>query len=177
MHRLILAGCVLAIGLSARPRELVGAVQPARAAAIEAMRHAASGEVALVFGTEMFGLTNEELARCQILAMIPANPEYSSLNLAAAVQVMCYELRLAAGSSEVPVAPQFPLASQDEIELLYRHAAHTLIGLRFLKPERPKRLLPRLRRLFARTRLEHEEVNILRGILASVDDLIERAKR
>ena len=70
-----LAGCVLAIGLSARPRELVGAVQPARAAAIEAMRHAASGEVALVFGTEMFGLTNEELARCQILAMIPANPE------------------------------------------------------------------------------------------------------
>ena len=133
--------------------------------------------MALVFGTEMFGLTNDELARCQLLAMIPANPEYTSLNLAAAVQIMCYELRMAVGVSEVAPAPAFPPATQDEIERLYRHAAHTLVALNFLNPKRPKRLLPRLRRLFARTRLEHEEVNILRGILASVDDVIGRRKK
>jgi tRNA/rRNA methyltransferase len=171
-----LAGCIFAIGLSARSRELVGEILSAREAAVEAMRQAGQGEVALVFGTEMSGLTNDELARCQSLAMIPANPAYSSLNLAAAVQVMCYEIRMAAGENRVPCAPAFPLASQDAIELLYRHAARTLVALDFLNPQRPKRLLPRLRRLFARTRLEHEEVNILRGILASVDAVIAREK-
>jgi tRNA/rRNA methyltransferase len=171
-----LAGCILAIGLSARSRELVGEILPAREAAVEAIRQAGRGDVALVFGTEMSGLTNDELARCQSLAMIPANPAYSSLNLAAAVQVMCYELRMATGENSVPGAPAFPLASQDAIELLYRHAAGTLVALDFLDPRRPRRLLPRLRRLFARTRLEHEEVNILRGILASVDAVIARQK-
>jgi tRNA/rRNA methyltransferase len=172
-----LAGAVLAIGLSARPRELVGDVRPARAAAADAIGHAAQGDVALVFGTEMSGLSNDELARCQMLAMIPANPAYTSLNLAAAVQVMCYELRVAAGAGVVGAAPAFPPATQDDVENLYRHAAHTLIGLGFLNPQRPRRLLPRLRRLFARTRLEREEVNILRGILASIDAVIERQRK
>src|SRR6185436_20129236 len=88
-----LAGCVLAIGLSARHRELVGKVQSARDAAVEAIDHAATGEVAIVFGTETFGLTNDDVSRCQTLAFIPANPDYGSLNLAAAVQVVAYELR------------------------------------------------------------------------------------
>jgi tRNA/rRNA methyltransferase len=172
-----LAGCVLAVGLSARPRELIAGTVPVRAAALEAIAYATAGDVALVFGTEMFGLTNDELTRCQLLAMIPANPDYASLNLAAAVQVVCYELRMAAGADAVVPAPTFPPATQDEIERLYRHAARTLIALNFLNPRRPKRLLPRLRRLFARTRLEHEEVSILRGILARIDEVLPGKKR
>ena len=171
-----LAGCVLAIGLSARHRELVGSVWPARQAAAEAVAHAAAGDVALVFGGETFGLTNEEASRCQALAFIPANPDYGSLNLAAAVQVMAYEARMAAGMVGGYAAITYPPATQDEIESLHGHAARTMQALGFYDPERPRRLLPRLRRLFARTRLEHEEVNILRGILASVDRALKKAR-
>jgi tRNA/rRNA methyltransferase len=169
-----LAGCVLAIGLSARHRELVGQVWPAREAALEAIRHASAGEVALVFGTETFGLTNDEASRCQALAYIPSNPDYGSLNLAAAVQVLAYEIRMAAGLIGGYAALTYQPAAQDEIAGLHSHAARTLRDLGFFNPERPRRLLPRLRRLFSRTRLEHEEVNILRGILASVDRLLKR---
>ena len=169
-----LAGCVLAIGLSARHRELVGSVLGARDAAIEAVRHAAIGDVALVFGNETSGLDNDEVARCQVLAFIPTNPDYGSLNLAAAVQVLAYEVRMAAGLHGGYAAITYPPASQDEIEALHRHAARTLTDLQFFNPARPRRLLPRLRRLFARTRLEREEVNILRGILASVDEALKK---
>lgn len=166
-----LSGSVVAIGLSARRREFVGSVLPIRAAAAEALRYAARGDVAIVFGTEMSGLSNAEILRCQILAMIPANPHYSSLNLAAAVQIAAYELRMASEEEEVPPAPVFAPATQDEIERLYAHGERTLTAMRFLKTERPRRLMPRLRRLFARARLEKEEVNILRGILTRVDEL------
>ena len=169
-----LAGCALAIGLSARHRELVGQVWPAREAALEAVRHATAGDVALVFGTEMFGLTNDEVSRCQALAYIPSNPDYGSLNLAAAVQVLSYEVRMAAGLVGGYAALTYQPAAQDEIAGLHLHAARTLRDLGFFNPERPRRLLPRLRRLFARTRLEHDEVNILRGILAGVDRALQR---
>jgi tRNA/rRNA methyltransferase len=171
-----LAGCVLAIGLSARHRELVGQVWAARDAAVEAVRHAATGDVALVFGTEMFGLTNYDVSHCQALAFIPANPDYGSLNLAAAVQVLAYELRMAAGMVGGYAAVTYQLAAQDEVAGLHAHAARTLTDLGFFNPARPRRLLPRLRRLFARTRLEREEVNILRGILASVDQALKRTR-
>src|SRR4051794_25413544 len=117
-----LAGCVLAIGLSARHRELVGKVQSARDAAVEAIGHAAGGDVAIVFGTETYGLTNDEVGRCQNLAFIPANPDYGSLNLAAAVQVVAYELRMAAGMSGGYAAVTYALAAQDEIAGLHAHA-------------------------------------------------------
>jgi tRNA/rRNA methyltransferase len=169
-----LAGCAFAIGFSARPREFAGAVLPLRAAAAEALAYAREGEVALVFGTEMSGLSNDQLARCQLVATIPANPHYASLNVAAAVQIAAYELRLAAVGGTVWSAPRFPPATSDEIEQLFAHGARTLIAMGFLDPARPKRLLPRLRRLFARARLEKEEVNILRGILARVDELLAR---
>ncbi|MFS8086760.1 MAG: RNA methyltransferase [Acidobacteriota bacterium] len=171
-----LTGCVLAVGLSARHRELVGQVWSAREAAIETIRHAAKGEVALVFGTEMSGLTNDEASRCQALVYIPANPDYGSLNLAAAVQVLAYEIRMAAGLVGGYAAVTYRLAAQDEIAGLHHHAARTMRDLGFFNPERPRRLLPRLRRLFSRTRLEHEEVNILRGILASVDRALKKAR-
>jgi tRNA/rRNA methyltransferase len=166
-----LAGATLTIGLSARRREFAGRVLAVRDAAEEAVGHALHGDVALVFGTEMSGLTNDELARCAIAATIPANPTYPSLNLAAAVQVAAYELRVAAMGNRVWSAPRHPSATHDEIEGLYSHAQRTLTSMAFLNPAMPKRLLPRLRRLFGRAVLEREEVNILRGILARIDEL------
>jgi tRNA/rRNA methyltransferase len=169
-----LAGCAAAIGFSARPREFAGRVLAVREAAVEAIAQAAHGDVALVFGTEMSGLSNAELARCGIVATIPADADYASLNLAAAVQVVAYEMRLAATGGDVWRAPRFAPASVDEIEALYAHGTATLAAMRFLDPRMPKRLLPRLRRLFSRTALEKEEVNILRGILARIDQLLAR---
>ena len=167
-----LAGCALAIGLSARPRAFAGRVMPIREASREAVLRAADGEVALVFGTEMSGLSNEELALCGIAATIPANPDYPSLNVAAAVQVAAYEMRMAAGEGDVWRAPRFAPATHDDLESLYSHAQRTLADMRFLDPRRPRLLMPRLRRLFGRAVLEREEVNILRGILARIDQLL-----
>lgn len=168
-----LSGASLTIGLSARRREFAGQVLPMRDAARRAIAEAASAEVALVFGAEMSGLSNEELARCAVVATIPANPGYASLNLAAAVQVAAYELFVAALGGHVWRAPRFAAATHDEVESLYAHAARTLTDLRFFDPRMPRRLLPRLRRLFARAGLEREEVNILRGILARVDEKLD----
>jgi tRNA/rRNA methyltransferase len=173
-----LAGASCVIGLSARPRELAAGVVNLRdAAALALSPGAGSGDIALLFGTEMSGLSNAELARSTLIATIPANPGYASLNLAAAVQVACYELRMAAGAGAVWAAPRFAPATHDEIEALYAHATRTLVAIGFLDPARPRRLLPRLRRLFARAGLEKEEINILRGILARVDALFGREKR
>jgi tRNA/rRNA methyltransferase len=125
--------------------------------------------VALVFGAETNGLTNEELDHCQMRVMIPANPEYASLNLAAAVQVLAYELRTSALAGVAKPEEQVNWAELEEIEGFFGHIEGVMVASGFLDPASPKRLMHRLRRLFARTRLEREEVNILRGILTSVD--------
>ncbi len=122
-----------------------------------------------MFGNERTGLANEHVEQCSALAHIPANPAYSSLNLAQAVQVLAYELRVAflEQASEPPAQPSAEagtLAQSDEIERMYVHLENALIALDFLDPRNPKKLMPRLRRLFARTGLEREEVNILRGV-------------
>jgi tRNA/rRNA methyltransferase len=169
-----LHGAVLTIGFTARPREFAGRVLAVRDAALQAVAHAAHGDVAFAFGTEMSGLSNDELARCGVFATIPASPSYASLNLAAAVQVAAYELRVAATGGEVWRAQRFEPATSDAIEALYAHVARTLSAMRFLDARMPKRLLPRLRRLFARAGLEKEEVNILRGILARMDQFMRR---
>jgi len=171
-----LAGCAFSLGLSARPRAFAGQVLPLREAAVAALRRVDDGDVALVFGTEMSGLSNADLAQCEMAATIPANPDFASLNVAAAVQLATYELRLAAGLREVWFAPKFAAATHDEIEALYAHSRSTLTALRFLDPARPRRLLPRLRRLFGRAGLEREEVNILRGILARIDQITGRGR-
>jgi len=165
-----LQGCSLVIGLTARKRELSHEAISPREAAAEALAIAASQEVALVFGGETNGLSNEELILCQRLAHIPANPEYSSLNLAAAVQVLAYELRMAAEATPLTVAKRLQLATHDEVEGFYVHLEQTLIDIGFLDPALPKRLMSRLRRLFTRARLQKEEVNILRGILKSISE-------
>ncbi|MEZ0232931.1 MAG: RNA methyltransferase [Methylophilaceae bacterium] len=162
-----LTGCTLVIGLSARKRQLSHELVQIHEAANRAWNIAQDQKVALVFGTEMSGLSNAELDLCQLLAMIPTNPDFSSLNLAAAVQVVCYELRMASlqdAASTIAAAPM-PLATSDDTEGLYRHLEETLVKIGFLNPAEPKRLMQRIRRMYARTKLEKEEVNILRGIL------------
>ncbi len=160
-----LAGTVFAAAMTARQRELAAPVRWARDGAAEVVAATEQGDVALVFGNETAGLTNEELALCRIPVTIPANPAYSSLNLGAAVQVMCYELRLAALGQEAPPASEYEPASFEEVQRLYAHLEEALAEIGFLDPANPKRLMPRLRRLFDRVGLEKEEVSILRGML------------
>ena len=160
-----LAGTVLAAAMTARQREMAPPPKWAREAAPEIVGAAAHGPVALVFGNETAGLSNEEVALCSLPVMIPANPGYSSLNLAAAVQVMCYELRLAAIAPGSPPAPENPPAGFEEIRRFYEHLEAAVTQSGFLDPAHPKRLMPRLRRLFDRIRLERDEVSLLRGML------------
>lgn len=170
-----LTGCVLVIGTSARRRGLSGpALDPRQCAAriAELEDHA---ETALVFGRESSGLSNDELDRCHYRVFIPANPEFGSLNLAAAVQVLAYELRmawLAAMPVEEAQRPA-PSATAEDMERFYAHLQRVLLVIGFLDPANPRHLMRRLRRLFNRAQPSQVEMNILRGILSSV----ERPKR
>ena len=166
-----LSGTMLAMAMTARRRELAVPALWARDGAAELVATAAGGEVALVFGNETSGLSNEELASCRRWAMIPANADFSSLNLAAAVQVMCYELRLAALDPGLPpaISGAGQLACHDEVEGLIAHIERAALSSAFLDPASPKRLIPRLRRMFSRAAPEKEEVNILRCLLAALE--------
>lgn len=161
--------CVLAIGTSARARHTAWPLLNARDAAQAAVSQALPGQkVALVFGRERSGLTNEELDHCRIHLRIPTNPDYASLNLAAAVQVVSYEVRMAAGAS-VPVVPiEQPVAVAD-MEGLYEHWTEVLTASGYYDPDEPKLLMRRLRRLFNRAAPDRTELNILRGALRSLD--------
>jgi tRNA/rRNA methyltransferase len=168
-----LAGTVFAVACTARSRDLSHAVLTARETGTRLAREATRGPVALVFGPEHSGLTAREVSRCSAIGMIPANPDYSSLNLAAAVQIFTYEVRQA--TQAVVSYPQeaYEAANYEEVELFFRHLEQTLYEIEFLDPKQPKRLMQRLRRLFQRARLEKEEVNILRGILSAVQKPIK----
>lgn len=164
-----IADCRLVLGTSARLRSLKWPQLNPRETADQVLKEAGEGRVALVFGRERVGLTNEELALCHYLVNIPSNPEYSSLNLAAAVQIICYELMMQGGGVEPAEAQELgemPV-DQEEMERLYGHFETTLIELDFLDPDNPKHLMRRLRRLYNRVRLTQNEVNILRGILTA----------
>jgi len=162
-----LSGCALALGTSARLRSLPMPMFDARRAARQALQESGAHDVALLFGRERYGLTNEEMMRCQYLVNIPANPEYSSLNLAQAVQIMAYELRVAAlGVADVSLPPlDWEPVDDRQLELFFEHLEQTLLDIRFLNPKQPKKLMMRLRRLFNRARPDQNELNILRGIL------------
>lgn len=170
-----LADCSLVLGASARLRSLPWPLSDARRAAQRAAAGAVAGqEVALVFGREHSGLSNEELQRCHYLLHIPANPDFSSLNLAAAVQVVSYELRMALLGDE-PLAPdEGDYASADELESFYAHLEQTLISVGFLDPDNPRQVMRRLRRLYNRARTERVELNILRGILTETQKRVRR---
>jgi tRNA/rRNA methyltransferase len=167
-----IADCVYVVGSSARGRDFVGETTDVRSACVTAIQHLhadATQKVAIVFGCEMSGMTNAEVALCQSLAYVPANPQYSSLNLGSAVQVFAYELRMAAGLQEGYQAPQFQLASQGDIERMFEHMETAFTTIGFFNPHNPKRLFPRLRRLFNRTKLEKEEVDIFRGVFRAME--------
>ncbi len=168
-----LAGTVLAAAVTARRRELSLPRRTAREAAGEIVEWAARGEVALVFGNETSGLSNEEVGLCAMPVTIPTDSAFSSLNLGAAVQLLSYEVRLAALGASPGVSSGYyddtqpQPATHDEVEGFFGHLEQAVIQSGFLDPANPRRLLPRLRRLFGRVRLEKEEVGMLRGMLTS----------
>ena len=170
-----LHGVVYTVAMTARLRDISMEVKTPREAMPLLLQHAATQPVALLFGTEMSGLTNEEIGKAQVLVNIPANPDFSSLNLAAAVQVMSYELNVAA-QNFLPDTPEVHPASHEQIEGFFAHMEKTLFEIGFLTTQNPVRLMQRLRRLYARARLEQEEINILRGILSVATEYNERLR-
>ncbi len=159
-----ISDCVAAFAMSARPREWSPQVLDVRSAALRATD--IEGEVAFVFGNEAAGLTNEEMMACQVLVHIPASREFSSLNLAQAVQVVAYELRMCTDPS-MPFSRVEKLATVEDLEGLYRHLEEAAVKSGFMTPS--SRLQERWRRLFSRVpALEREEVNILRGLLKAL---------
>jgi len=175
--------CTLAVGASARSRTLPWPMITPRALCEQLPAELASpaARVALVFGREDSGLTNAELQRCHAHVHIPTNPDFSSLNLAAAVQVVAYECRqawlgqqVASSPAEMPAAE--PLASHRELEHYFAHLERTLVAIGFHDPATPRQLMARLRRFTLRARPERMELNILRGILTATEQQAGRHK-
>lgn len=177
-----LEGCNFAAAVSARLREFSPPLWSPRAFASHVSTDGAGLRAALIFGNERFGLPNQIVEQCNVLINIPANPAYSSLNLAQAAQVLAYECRVAAESGEATpgeatsgvVGFHGETASLAQIDGMYAHLEQALVAIDFLDADHPKKLMPRLKRLFARTQLETEEVNILRGI---ANQILKLAKR
>ncbi|MEE8107901.1 MAG: tRNA (cytosine(32)/uridine(32)-2'-O)-methyltransferase TrmJ [Gammaproteobacteria bacterium] len=164
-----LTGCGLVAAVSARQRSLAWPCKTPHEAAAEIVASTANTSVALLFGREKYGLTNAELERCHLLISIPANPDYSSLNLAMAVQVLAYEIRLARGQTSLPPASADPPpAAAEDMQRFYRHLEEVLLENGFLDPDNPRHLMRRLRRLFNRAVPDENEINILRGMLAAM---------
>jgi len=172
-----LAGCSLVVGTSARSRTLPWPMLDPRECGLKSVAEGQQAPVALVFGRERVGLTNDELQKCHYHVAIAANPEYSSLNLAMAVQVIAYEVRMAwlatqekgetTDQKEDEVA--YPLV--DDLERFYGHLEQTLLSTGFIRAGHPGQVMNKLRRMFTRARPETQELNILRGILASIEQL------
>lgn len=160
------ADCNFVIGVSGKKRSLSQEVFNVREAAAKTKALANTQQVALVFGNETNGLSSSQAGLCQALATIPANPEYNSLNLSQAVQIMCYELRMAITGGKSHVENNaVELATQVELEHFYTHMREVLEDIGYINPRAPKKLFERLRRMYARSRLEKEEVHLLRGVL------------
>ncbi|WP_086113157.1 tRNA (cytosine(32)/uridine(32)-2'-O)-methyltransferase TrmJ [Xenorhabdus beddingii] len=170
-----LAGCELVIGTSARSRTLSWPMVEPRECGERCVKTASHSPVAVVFGRERVGLTNEELQKCHYHLYIPTNPEYGSLNLAMAVQLVSYEIRMAHLSAQE--APEKPIVSDDEIEYpavedmerFYQHLEQVLNESGFIRKAHPGQIMNKLRRLYTRARPETQELNILRGILTSME--------
>jgi len=163
-----IADCQIVIGSSARCRTISWPEITPRECAEKLSLDARDNKVAIVFGRESSGLKNEELDLCQYLLRIPCNPDYSSLNLAAAVQVICYELFVASGQRyDVAIGDkgEIPLATADQMESYYEHLAQALSDIGFMHPDKSKTIMRRLRRVYNRIQLDTKELDILRGIL------------
>lgn len=160
--------CGLVVGASARRRRLTWPELDPRECAETVVESSRTKPVAIVFGPERAGLKNTEMDVCNALVYIPSNPDYSSLNLAMAVQVIAYELRRAQNLDVKPDDDESPPASAEGLEYFYQHLERVLLGSGFLNPENPRTLMRRLRRLFNRARLDENELNIMRGILSAL---------
>lgn len=170
-----IADCGLVLGTSARERTIQMPLLNPHECAKEVTEISTREKVAIVFGRERVGMYNDELLACQNHVYIPSNPEYSSLNLAMAVQVICYEIRMAHQNESHTIDNEMgPLATAEDLDCFYQHLETVLLTTGFLNPKAPKKLMPRLKRLFGRIRLEEMEVNILRGILSSVEKALSR---
>lgn len=172
-----IADCGLVVGTSARERRIPWPLLTPRECGQRAVVESAEHPIAIVFGREDRGLTNEELHLCNYHVHIPANPEYSALNLGAAVQVICYELRLAMLEQAEGKPLHFddwdvPPAKHSDVELYFEHLQTTLVTLGFLEEDNPRQTLTRLRRLYNRIRLDEMELSILRGILTATQNYI-----
>jgi tRNA (cytidine32/uridine32-2'-O)-methyltransferase len=172
------ADCGLVVGSSARSRTLDWPMLEPRECAEKFAVEGEQHSVALLFGRERTGLTNEELQTCHYHVCIPANPEYSSLNLAMAVQTLSYEVRVAhlnrLESAQTPTVEEYP--NHKELEMFYQHLEKVITGTQFIAADKPNMIMNKLRRLFNRARPESQEINILRGILTSVEKQISDKK-
>ncbi|MBK5074565.1 tRNA (cytosine(32)/uridine(32)-2'-O)-methyltransferase TrmJ [Budviciaceae bacterium CWB-B4] len=171
-----LEGCRLVVGTSARSRTLQWPMLEPRECGVKMCLESAQAPVALVFGRERVGLTNDELQKCHYHVAIPANPDYSSLNLAMAVQILAYEIRVAWLDQQERSKPQpvmvedevYPLA--EDLERFYQHLESTLLNIGFIRAAHPGQIMNKLRRLINRARPESQELNILRGILSAIEN-------
>ena len=165
-----LSGTQMVFGTSARARDLaLPGLTPAQAANVM-VENSGHHQIALVFGREHAGLTNDELMHCHYHVHIPTDPTFSSLNLAQAVQIVAYEVRMHALSPKPHTRKRVqPLATSDDLQPFYPHLTRVLLSIDFLKPDNPGRVEQRLRRLFNRAQLEAMELGLLRGILTQVE--------
>jgi len=167
--RQAIADCVWVAATSARERTIEWPQMGPREVAHALWARSAPGPVALLFGAERTGLTNEEVDFAQVLVQIPANPDFSSLNLAAAVQILCYEIHLASLAVPTQSRRLRPMANQEQFHQFLDHMERTLLSLGFLQPTNPRKLMRRLTRLFFRALPDETEIHILRGILSAID--------
>lgn len=174
------ADCGLVVGTSARSRTLEWPMLEPRECGEKLISEANQHSVAMVFGRERTGLTNDELQLCHYHVCVPANPEYSSLNLAMAVQLLSYEVRMAylalqQSSQSSTLQEEYP--RHQELERFYAHLEQVIMQTEFISAQQPGQVMNKLRRMFTRARPEAQEINILRGILTSVQKSISRKEQ
>ncbi|WP_159566894.1 tRNA (cytosine(32)/uridine(32)-2'-O)-methyltransferase TrmJ [Budvicia diplopodorum] len=177
-----LVGCRLVVGTSARSRTLQWPMLEPRECGVKMTQEASQAPVALVFGRERVGLTNDELQKCHYHVAIPANPDYSSLNLAMAVQILAYEIRVAWLDQQAENAAPLPLEQEEyplaeDLERFYQHMESVLLNIGFIRASHPGQVMNKLRRLINRSRPESQEINILRGILSAIENPDDRNRQ
>jgi tRNA (cytidine32/uridine32-2'-O)-methyltransferase len=176
-----IADCQFVVGTSARGRRIPWPLLDARQCAGRIAEASRQEQVAVLFGREDRGLTNDELQLCNLHLNIPTSEAYSSLNLAMAVQIVCYELRMRLAGDSLPGSEDehwdAPFSTRANMERFYAHLEQTLVDIGFLDPAAPRQLMARLRRLYSRVRLDEMELNILRGILTETQKFVPRRER
>ena len=173
-----ISDCHFVFGTSNRNRSIPWPLfAPAQAAEHTGVLLESESKIAIVFGRESSGLANEELELCNAMIQIPTNPQFSSLNIAAAVQIICYELHkylLQPETESISVSNNTALASADQIQQLYEHLRQSLIDIGYFDPAKPRRLMRRLKRVINRSQLDANEYNIVRGILSAVQEASQK---